>query len=168
MELEVFKRPIFKPTVSIVMIQQFLWWERQKRSSRTCKIKEPWQRNTVLIFGGVAKHVIVVKSPLFGAWWLLMVHVQFTPSERAQRLLKNVFFRNLTMKKDRLTWDFFVVRDVNSPKYLLWSLLLLADSLINPVLKLPCRSSLEQMQSRIAHFSTLCADVVQWSGRTGS
>ena len=31
LELEVSKRPIFKPTLSIVMLQGFLQWERQKK-----------------------------------------------------------------------------------------------------------------------------------------
>ena len=30
MELEVPRRPIFVPRLSIVMIQRVLWWERQK------------------------------------------------------------------------------------------------------------------------------------------
>ena len=37
MELEVPKRSIFRPTLSIVMVQQVLWWERQKRLS-CCKM----------------------------------------------------------------------------------------------------------------------------------
>ena len=34
MELEVLKVPIFRPTLSIVMVQQVLWWEKQNRFSR--------------------------------------------------------------------------------------------------------------------------------------
>ena len=49
MEREVPKRPIFTPTLSTIMVQWVLCWERQKRFS-SCKCQGTWQRNATLIF----------------------------------------------------------------------------------------------------------------------
>ena len=72
----------------------------------------------ITLFGIICKQ----KSPhpLFGAWSLLLVHVWFTPSQGAQKLLKCVLSKSdrgsVTMKKYSLTWDNFMVHDVNKPQ----------------------------------------------------
>ena len=56
---------------------------------------------------------------LFGAWSLLLIHVQFTPSEGPQTIKICVFHRSnhgsVTMGKGHMTWDKFVIHDVNNP-----------------------------------------------------
>ena len=47
MELEVPSRPIFMPTLSIVMVQRVL---RVGEMSLTTNVRRPWQRNVALIF----------------------------------------------------------------------------------------------------------------------
>ena len=55
----------------------------------------------------------------FGAWSLLLIHVQFTPSEGPQTIKICVFHRSnhgsVTMGKGHMTWDKFVIHDVNNP-----------------------------------------------------
>ena len=55
--------------------------------------------------------------PLFDAWSLVLVHVQLHVV-KGPRTLKFASFINLTMEKCHLTWDNFVVHNVNNP--LLW------------------------------------------------
>jgi hypothetical protein len=50
MELEVPKGPILKPTLSIVVVQRILQWERSKRGYFAVNVRGPWQRNAILIF----------------------------------------------------------------------------------------------------------------------
>jgi hypothetical protein len=49
-ELEVPKGPIFKPTLSIVVVQRVLEWERSKRGYFALNVRGPWQKNALLIF----------------------------------------------------------------------------------------------------------------------
>ena len=61
--------------------------------------------------------------PLFGAWLVLLVHVQFTPSEGLKNFENYSYHESkhgsVTVKfnhgKGHFTWDNFMVHDVNSP-----------------------------------------------------
>ena len=57
--------------------------------------------------------------PPFGAWSLLMVHIRFTPSQGPQGIenwfIQKSDYGNVTIEECPLTWDNFMVHDVNNP-----------------------------------------------------
>jgi len=127
MELEVCERPIFRPTLSTIMIQRVLRWERQKRFSR-CKCQgtiaekccfmivfsfpqmfpylrgkkgqnsgegQTWKKTLKISLVG---HILKKSThPLLDAWPLLLIHVQFTPTQ-GSKAFKFKILRNWTME----------------------------------------------------------------------
>ena len=150
------KRPIFRPTLSTIMVQWVLQWERQKRSSR-CKCQRTMveecrfdilnlfflpnvsivtifrkkeeegekfkheDNSQTTIFGHISKKL--AHPFFFGAWSFLLVHIWFTPSQ-GPKGFKNAIIQirtmevwswSVTMEKCPLTWDNFMVHDINNP-----------------------------------------------------
>ena len=77
--------------------------------------------------GEKVKHEENSRIHFCGAWSFLLVHIRFTPSQ-GPKGFKNAFGRNqimqvlscnVTMEKWPLTWDNFMIYDVNIP-YVLW------------------------------------------------
>ena len=58
--------------------------------------------------------------PLFGAWSLHLVHIQFTPSEQPKGFKLCISHKHehesVTMNKNHMTWDNYVVHDVKQPQ----------------------------------------------------
>ena len=141
MELKIPKRHVFGPTLSNVIVQRVLWWERQKRFS-CCKyqrtVVEKWcfdmfycidyfvakclhiheeerrRRFPKLLFSW---HISNKPTrPFFGAWSLLLIQVQCTPSQGPIDKFKKQEQGSVTMEKCHTSLSHFIIsHDNESP-----------------------------------------------------
>ena len=85
------KRPIFKPTLSILMIQRVLQWEMQKWfSCYKCHGEKVKHEESCQYYPFWTYILKKPAHPFFGAWSLLLVHIRFTPSQGPEGF-KNAF-----------------------------------------------------------------------------
>ena len=94
--------PPQKKNVTIIMGK-----EGENRGRRSSMKKNP----KIPLFGLI---LIYLPNLLFGAYLLLLVHIQYTPSE-GPKGFKMCFLEIMTVEKGPLTWDNFVAHDINNP-----------------------------------------------------